>query len=396
VASVKVHFRVLALVLLGVLLFQPSPVAGQGGFRDVCQEDPNQLLQNCGFSQGLNGWETFVEAGQVSISTIDGEACHSPLCPAAFFAANGSFVAGLYQQVPATPRVTYWANVIWLVFHPAGALDNTVGRRVGIDPTGGTDPTSPNVVWSPVLWRAHESCEFKICSELQVSAAAQNSTITVFVRIEDTWKDRRDEFSFVPENFFQMEEQFWLDDVGLIALGAAPAPTPEPPTATPVPPTSTPIPTTPPVPIQPTDVPSPPTETPVPTAEVLETPTPESVTPEPPTVVPTDTPSPLPPSPTSTAIPTPTFTAVPPSPTPTALPTATATVTPEPSLLGGLGVVGGGVLCLVGAGIVVVLVVGAFLFWLYRLGTDEGDEVEGKDEADVPTRFVATLSDTAP
>ena len=39
---------------------------------------------------------------------------------------------------------------------------------------------------------------------------------------------------------------------------------------------------------------------------------------------------------------------------------------------------GGGVLCLVGAGIVLVLVVGAFLFWLYRLGTDEGDEVEGQ------------------
>jgi hypothetical protein len=168
---VKVHFRVLALVLLGVLLFQPSPVAGQGGFRDVCQEDPNQLLQNCGFSQGLNGWQTFVEAGQVSISTIDGGACHSPLCPAAFFASNGSFVAGLYQQVPATPGVTYWANVIWLVFHPAGALDNTVGRRVGIDPTGGTDPTSPNVVWSPDLWRAHESCEFRILRSLSSCAS---------------------------------------------------------------------------------------------------------------------------------------------------------------------------------------------------------------------------------
>jgi hypothetical protein len=45
----------------------------------------------------------------------------------------------------------------------------------------------------------------------------------------------------------------------------------------------------------------------------------------------------------------------------------------------GLGVVGGGVLCLVGAGIVVVLAVGAFLFWLYRLGMDEGDEVESQE-----------------
>ena len=59
---------------------------------------------------------------------------------------------------------------------------------------------------------------------------------------------------------------------------------------------------------------------------------------------------------------------------------ATATATPEPLLPGsGLGLVGGGVLCLVGAGIVVVLAVGAFLFWLYRLGTDEGDEIESEE-----------------
>jgi hypothetical protein len=44
-----------------------------------------------------------------------------------------------------------------------------------------------------------------------------------------------------------------------------------------------------------------------------------------------------------------------------------------------LGLVGGGVLCLVGgAAIVVVLAGGAFLFWLYRLGTDEGDELENQ------------------
>jgi hypothetical protein len=45
----------------------------------------------------------------------------------------------------------------------------------------------------------------------------------------------------------------------------------------------------------------------------------------------------------------------------------------------GLGMLGGGVLCLVGAGMAVVLVVGAFLFWLYRLGTDE-DEVSETEE----------------
>jgi len=358
------------LSLLAILILQPSPVTGQEGFPDVCQSDPNQMLQNCNFSSGLNGWQTFVEAGQVSVNTVDGGACHSPLCPAAFFVSNGSFVGGLYQQVPATPGVTYWANVTWLVFEPAGKVDNTVGRWVGIDPTGGTDPTSPNVIWSQALWHTFESCQFKICPELQVSAAAQNSTITVFVRIEDTWKDRRDEFSFVPAPFFGMEEQFWLDDVGLISLGAAPPPTPEPPTPTPAPSTSTPVPPTS-APVVPTDAPAPPTNTPAPIAQVSETPT----------LMPTDTPMPTEP-PTPTATPSSTFTpTATPSPTNTltATPTQTPTPTPEPSLAGILGLAGGGVLCLGGAGVVAVLVVGAFLFWLYRLGMAE-DEATGDQE----------------
>lgn len=365
---VKARSLIQLLLLLTIILYRPPPVAGQGGFRDICQEDPNQLLQNCGFSQGLNGWQTFIEGGQVSISTIDGGACHSPLCPTAFFVSNGSFIAGLYQQVPATPGVTYWANVTWLVFEPAGKVDNTVGRRVGIDPTGGIDPTSPAIVWSQELWHTFETCEFKICPELQVSAAAQNSTITVFVRIEDTWKDRRDEFSYVPEPFFGMEEQFWLDDVGLIPIGAAPAAAPEPPTSTPVPPTATPIPATP-VSAQPTDTPSPATETPVPTEEISVSPTPEPTNP-----IPTDTPTPLPPTSTPTATPTPTLTPVPPTSTPTPSPTATPTATPEPFLPAGLGVLGGGVACLIGAGLVALLVVGAFLLWLYRLGMSDDEE----------------------
>jgi hypothetical protein len=369
----KSRLVITLLVLLTILLLQPPPVVGQGGFPDVCQEDPNQLLGNCDFSNGLNGWQTFVESGEVGISTISGGACHAPLCPAAHMASRGAFVAGLYQQVPATPGTTYWANVVWLTYDPAGTLDNTVGRRVGIDPTGGTDSTAPTVVWSQDLWRTFEKCQFKICPELQVSAVAQNSTITLFVRIEDTWKNRRDEFSFVPDSFFQSEEQFWIDDVGLIATGVAPTPTPEPPTPTPIPPTPTPAPPTP-TPDLPTDTPSPPTETPIPTAEAPGSPPTETAT-----VARVESPTPTLPPPTATATPLPTPTPLPPTSTPTPSPTATAT--PAPLLPPALELVGGSVLCLGGAGLVVALVVGAFLFWLYRLGTSELEieEAEGQE-----------------
>lgn len=333
------------------------------------------MLQNCDFSQGLNAWGNFLESGQANFSTIDGGACHSPLCPAAFIVSSGSFVGGLYQQVPATPGTRYWANVTWLVFEPAGKLDNTVGRRIGIDPTGGTDPTSPSVVWSQELWRSFEGCAYKICPELQVSAVAENSTITVFVRIEDTWKSRRDEFSYVPEMFFQMEEQLWIDDVGLIATGGSAAVAQATATPTEVPPTATPIPATI-TPVLPTDTPPPPTATLTPTAEVSE-PTPT----EPVAVAQVNTPTPVPPTftPTSTFTPTPTATPSP-TPSPTRTPSPTATATPEPALPGLLGVVGGGVVCLGGAGVALVLVVGAFLYWLYRLGTSEEFEDEGFEQ----------------
>jgi hypothetical protein len=380
--ALRVRPFVLCLLLLAIALFRPLPAAGQGDFPDVCQQ--GQLLQNCDFSQGLNGWQSFLEGGAASFSTIDGGGCHSPLCPAAFIVANGSFVGGLYQQVPATPGVTYWANATWLVFEPAGKLDNTVGRRVGIDPAGGTDPGSPSVVWSQDLWRTFEGCAYKICPELQVSAVAQNSTITVFLRIEDTWKDRRDQFGFVPDVFFNMEEQFWLDDMGLIAIQGGPAA--PPPTDTPVlvPPTDTLVPPTDtPVPIPPTDTPGPPT----PAAQA-----PEASPTEPPAVAQVDTPTATLAPPTATPTSTATATATQPAtptpvpPTSTPRPSPTATATPVPALAGMLELVGGGMFCLGGAGAAVFLVVGGFLFWLYRLGSSdqlEDDEFEEFGEEDI-------------
>jgi hypothetical protein len=158
-------------------------------------------------------------------------------------------------------------------------------------------------------------------------------------------------------------DRIWIDDVGMIPIGGAAAPTdtPVPPTDTPAPPTDTPVPPTP-KPAVPTDTPVVPTETLTPTLEATATPTP----------VPTDTPTPVPTdTPTVTPSPTPTET---PTPEPTDTPEPTAT--PEPPLSDALGMIGGGVVCLGGIGLVVLLAVGGFLYWLYRLGTSE--EAEGE------------------
>ena len=370
----KTRLLVTAVLLLMVLLLQPSlHVVGQGDFPDLC-EAPNNVVGNCNFSNGMDGWQSFVESGEVDIghspvSWAAGGDCDSVKCPDAHLFARGSFVAGLYQQVPATPGMTYWANVTWLVFNsPANETDGAFGRRIGIDPTGGTDPRSPAIVWSPDLWRGLSAQE-KIFRELQVKATAQNSTITVFVRVDDTWKDRLREQGILSGAVAGMQDRVWIDDVGMVPIGEAPAPTatPVPPTDTPVPPSPTPVPPTP-KPAVPTDTPVVPTETLTPTLEATATPTP----------APTDTPTPVPTdTPTVTPSPTPTET---PTPEPTDTPEPTAT--PVPPFSDALGVIGGGAVCLGGIGLAVLLAVGGFLYWLYRLGTSEEYE-DGLDQEGV-------------
>jgi len=158
-----------------------------------------------------------------------------------------------------------------------------LGRIVGIDPTGGTDPQSPNVVWSPELWKQKRASG----ETLLVSAAAKSSTITVFIRAKNPQPHGQD--------------QVFID---VASLNVDPNQPPQPPpTDTPVPATNTPVraaaaPTK--VRVPPTATPAPATATPPPTATNTATPSPTN------TPAPTDTATPIPPTPTPTRTPRPT------------------------------------------------------------------------------------------
>jgi len=260
-------FLKLVLLLALIVVFQASITSLAQDFPDVCQQ-PENILPNCNFDRGLDGWHSFLEAGSAQFGYLQGGGeCHAPLCPAAHIVSEDHFVGGIYQQVSVTPGNNYYANIVWLVFdslvNDRAAHDATggIGRRIGIDPFGGTDSRSPNVVWSEDNWR--NDC--KICNVEHVTITAQANTITVFLRIDDTWKLRAREKGFpLPPS----KDQFWLDDIGLKQVGgeAIPlqAPTEPPSTDTPVPP--------------PTDTPAPaPTDTPVPEPIApAGTPTPEN------------------------------------------------------------------------------------------------------------------------
>jgi hypothetical protein len=377
----------LPIVLLFIITFQPLPISAQD-FPDVCQQ-PENILPNCNFDNGLNNWQTFIEDGAANFSVLPGGGeCHAPLCPAAYIVTESHFVGGLYQQVPVATGNTYYANIIWLAFDSLAndasinSVVGGIGRRIGIDPLGGTDSRSANIVWGPDNWR--NDC--KICDNQAVTATAQADTITIFIRIDDTWRVHAAEKGFaVPPS----KDQFWLDDTGLkqvagdVTLSADPA---EPlPTDTPLPPP----PTDTPLPESPTDTPAPASNTPTPSpdtpAEIAQAESAPNVQ----GVSPIQTPTPAlapPPTLTPTHTPLPTNT---PSKRPSPTPTRFRRPTPAPAASSMLPTewlgVAGTTICVGGVVILMMAIVLVGLVWLYRLGwghvgDDEPDQDFDDDE----------------
>ncbi len=171
-----------------------------------------------------------------------------------FFATH---TGGVYQRVPVTPGTELRFSVFVYVWSSASFANpdisedpNDVIVNVGIDPTGGTDGDSSNIVWSS------DAEYYDQYRELSVSATSSSTAVTVFVRS-------------APQGFVGTNNVY-VDDASLVALGqAAPTATVPGPTVTPtqdifVPTqegTITPVPQTP--TFTPSQTPIPPTATPV-------------------------------------------------------------------------------------------------------------------------------------
>ena len=196
---------------------------------------------------------------------------------------GGTFKAGIYTQVNVNPGAGYRASIGW----GAPNAPDTFGRQLGIDPTGGTDPNSPTVIWGPMHWGDGRMLNYKDGTgpNIDVRARALNGTITVF---------------FVTDHPTSTGENLiYVDAISLYPDESAPA-VEIPPTATPTP----------------------------------EAPAPQAAEPEAAAVaaavVEVATNTPVPPTPTDTPLPT--LTATPTlTPTPTHTPTPTDTPTPTPS-----------------------------------------------------------------
>ena len=257
----------------------------------------NQFIYNCDFNEFAGspprqvpaGWAPYIISGDASFRMVSGDESHSAFTPSSLhMSSSGPYVAGIYQQVPnLTPGVAYKASIGW---GAPGPPTETYGRQLGIDPTGGTDPSAPTVIWGHEHWGNARGLNYPPPDvNIDVSAVAQSPTITVFVKVN--------------HNAATANAMIFLDAVSLFVDPVQPTPAPVTATPSPAPKVA--------VAVQPTR--PRPTATPPPTATATATVTPTPTA----TLTPTPTATP-----TATATPTQTH-------TPTATPTST--LPPRPS-----------------------------------------------------------------
>ncbi len=160
----------------------PAPPAPErllnGGFNSFTKGNPGQV----------HGWNTYgatdgsVASGKTifKVPSFEGEGL--------FLAQAGSNVknGGAYQTIQAVPGRKYrlTAHVYTVTEDPGRRpLDNNC--RIGIDPTGGRDPDSKDVIWTPPTESEQK------WTPITVEATAQAERITVFIRHEmrraNTW-----------------------------------------------------------------------------------------------------------------------------------------------------------------------------------------------------------------
>lgn len=191
--------------------------------------------------------------------------------------ANETFDAGIYQTVHnLKPGAYYWFRLGYsLAIKETDSPDapaDTIGRKVGVDPLGGADPGSPNVIWGPDLF---DSKVVINRPEMTMLFNARAADATIFLRA--IARDQSVGVNRVWFDWLCMEERADISPATAVVTATTPAVT----------------------------------RTPSATATATFAPT---ATPLPlPTLIPT-------PAPTATSIPSPTF-----APLPTTIPLATAT-----------------------------------------------------------------------
>jgi hypothetical protein len=178
--------------------------------------DAGNLIPNCNFDafsahalgQVPVGWTPFVQSGSLAYQPHVDTYWGAPSL--AMWSDGGTFRAGIYTQVGGvTPGATYRASMGW----GAPTEPDAFGRALGIDPTGGTDPAAPTVIWGPMhRGRGALMNDKPGYPNIDVRAAAASPTVTVFVLVDHPYSTGAN--------------QIFIDAVGLYRDESAPVQAP--------------------------------------------------------------------------------------------------------------------------------------------------------------------------
>lgn len=204
----------------------------------------------------INAWNAFLMGGEwPQYDLADNESANGDVGGSSSQYIHGDgieFDAGIYQVVSGTqPGASYEFSVGWAaMLRDIGGgnnkkFDDVIMRQTGADPTGGTDPFSPNVVWGPEHWGGGGFYH----PNMKMTFMARASQVTLFLRVKNNGSAPSDKVFFdvmclLPRGDIPVEvleptpTPSPLPTEAPVAVAAAIQPTRRPPTA--VPPTATP------------------------------------------------------------------------------------------------------------------------------------------------------------
>jgi hypothetical protein len=139
------------------------------------------------------GWTPFVQTqGQPQFLREDDEAVGQ--ASQRIWSDYVPFRAGIWQRIAGvTSGQTYIARARMLSVFGEGDTPipgMNIGKQIGLDPHGGDDVSSPNVVWSDVNWvdRIWQEGD----TALWVTAVAEADRMTLFVRVDNVYGGHND------------------------------------------------------------------------------------------------------------------------------------------------------------------------------------------------------------
>ncbi len=221
-----------ALAQGGNLLANPS---FEGQYSSYLPETPQELADCprsvCTTAQMPQGWKPWwIKERPTDVNpeykpaeaNVGGNRIHSGTRAAQYFSFWSTHKAGLRQTV----TVPAYAVVQFSIFGQAWMTESdnssvsdrsgTPNMRIGIDPAGGTNPYSPNIVWSGFQQ------PFDAYVQFSVQAQAQGDKVTVFTYSAPSVNPNS------PEYGFKHNDIYW-DDASLVVVGAGAAPAVAPP-----------------------------------------------------------------------------------------------------------------------------------------------------------------------